>query len=43
MASYCKSTDDAKKVTRVSMRNTISAGDALYKCNNVAVCLIANN
>lgn len=26
MVSYTKSTDDAKKVTRVSMRNTIAPG-----------------
>lgn len=43
MTSYCKATNDAKKVTRVTVRNTIPAGDALYKCNNVAMCLIANN
>lgn len=43
MATFCKSTDDANKVTRVTVRNIISAGDALYKCNNVAMCLIASN
>lgn len=43
VGSFCKSTDDANKVTWVTVRNIISAEDALYKCNNVAVCLIVSD
>lgn len=42
IVSYCKSTDNVKKVTQVSEKYYRS-WYALYKCNNVAMCLIVNN